>query len=27
VNTIHPVSLTKIDDDGMVRFEFAELPV
>tara|TARA_R110002051_G_scaffold13435_2_gene44902 strand:- start:95865 stop:97208 length:1344 start_codon:yes stop_codon:yes gene_type:complete len=27
VNTIHPVYLTKIDDDGMVRFEFAELPV
>lgn len=27
VNTLHPVSLTKIDDDGMVRFEFAEVTV
>lgn len=25
VNTIHPIELTKIDDDGMVRFEFASV--
>ena len=27
VNTVHPVSLTQIDEDGMVRFEFAEVTV
>lgn len=27
VNTLHEVDLTKIDDDGMVRFEFAEVEV
>ena len=25
VNTLHHVELTKIDDDGLVRFEFAEV--
>ncbi|MCB0444601.1 MAG: tRNA (N(6)-L-threonylcarbamoyladenosine(37)-C(2))-methylthiotransferase MtaB, partial [Gelidibacter sp.] len=25
VNTLHEVELTKIDDDGLVRFEFAEV--
>lgn len=25
VNTIHPIELTTIDDDGMVRFEFASV--
>ncbi|MEH6408542.1 MAG: tRNA (N(6)-L-threonylcarbamoyladenosine(37)-C(2))-methylthiotransferase MtaB, partial [Leeuwenhoekiella sp.] len=24
VNTLHKVSLTEIDDDGMVRFDFVE---
>ena len=27
VNTLHPVKLIKIDDDGIVRFEFAAVPV
>lgn len=27
INTIHPVRLTKIDDDGMVRFEFLAVTV
>lgn len=27
VNTLHSVTLTKIDDDGMVRFEFATVAV
>ena len=25
VNTLHEVELTKIDDDGLVRFEFTEV--
>lgn len=27
VNTLHKVSLTKIDEDGLVRFEFVNVPV
>ena len=27
VNTIHPVKLTKIDEDGLVRFEWINEPV
>lgn len=27
VNTLHPIHLTKIDEDGIVRFDFIEQPV
>jgi threonylcarbamoyladenosine tRNA methylthiotransferase MtaB len=27
VNTIHPIKLTKIDEDGLVRFEWINEPV